>query len=87
VLLLARLIAASDVAEPPEPARTKPYRVSEVAGMLDVHISTVYKEIQRGNLRALRTGIGRGAIRIPVDALAEYERDTENRAAAAREAS
>ena len=33
-------------------SRTKPYRVAEVAELLDVHESTVYKDITAGKLRA-----------------------------------
>jgi excisionase family DNA binding protein len=47
--------------------RRKPYRVSEVAAELDVHPATVYRAIASGRLRALRVGMGRGAIRVPAD--------------------
>jgi len=53
--------------------RTKPFRVAEVADRFDVDVSTVYREITAGRLKALRIGSGRGALRIPVSALAEYE--------------
>jgi excisionase family DNA binding protein len=53
--------------------RTKPYRVAEVAHYFDVDVTTVYREIYAGRLRALRIGSGRGTFRIPVSALAEYE--------------
>jgi excisionase family DNA binding protein len=53
--------------------RTKPYRVAEVAKHFDVDTSTVYRLISAGQLKALRIGSGRGALRVPVRALAEYE--------------
>ena len=63
-----------DTAEvtPPTTERTKPYRVAEIAIMLDVHPVTVYRDIKAGRLRALRTGKGEGAIRILPNALMEY---------------
>ena len=54
-------------------ARTKPYRVAEVAELFDVDTSTVYRLISAGQLKALRIGSGRGALRVPVGALAVYE--------------
>lgn len=57
----------------PDRARTKPYRVAEVAQYFDVDVSTVYRLINSGHLQALRIGSGRGAIRIPVGSLARYE--------------
>jgi len=51
-----------------EVERRKPYRVAEVAELLDVHESTVYRDIDEGRLRALRVGAKRGALRImPAD--------------------
>lgn len=48
--------------------RTKPFRVSEVADMLDVHPVTIYRDIEAGRLRALRVGSKKGALRIlPAD--------------------
>lgn len=44
--------------------RTKPFRVSEVADMLDVHPVTIYRDIEAGRLRALRVGSKKGALRI-----------------------
>jgi excisionase family DNA binding protein len=52
--------------------RTKPYRVAEVAELLDVHPVTIYRDIAEGRLRALRTGKAKGAIRILPDALNAY---------------
>lgn len=77
VLDLARLLAASGFTAPPgpgpAPSRVRPFRVREAAAQLGVHPGTVYREIQRGNLRAYRIGEGRGAMRVPVDALADYK--------------
>jgi excisionase family DNA binding protein len=52
--------------------RTKPYRVAEVAELLDVHPVTIYRDIEAGRLRALRVGKAKGAIRILPDALDDY---------------
>ena len=60
----------------------KPYRVAQVAAMLDVHPVTVYRDIEAGRLKALRVGSGKGAIRILPDALAEYFAQLEIRATA-----
>lgn len=53
-------------------APRKPYRVAQVAAALDVHPSTIYRDIEAGRLRALRVGAGRGALRIPQAAFDEY---------------
>ena len=61
---------AQDRAQGPsaDSVRRKPYRVAEVAAFLDVHESTVYREIDEKRLRALRVGAKRGALRImPAD--------------------
>ena len=52
--------------------RRKPYRVAEVAEMLNVDQSTVYRMIYAGRLDAERHGARRGAVRVPVDAFARY---------------
>lgn len=57
-------------------ARRKPYRVAELAVRWDVHKSTIYRMIYAGVLRAERHGPRRGAVRVPVDAVAEYEQAT-----------
>lgn len=56
------------------PARRKPYRVTELAELWDLDASTVYRMIYSGRLRAERHGPRGGALRIPVDAVAEYVR-------------
>ena len=48
------------------------YLVAEVAVMLRVDESTVYREIRAGRMRAKRIGPGRGTYRIPCEAYAEY---------------
>ena len=50
----------------------KPYRVAQVAAMLDVHQATVYRDIEAGRLKALRVGSGKGALRILPAALDAY---------------
>jgi excisionase family DNA binding protein len=49
------------------------YRVAEIAARFEVDQSTVYRQIKAGRLRAVRIGSGRGAVRVPAAALAEYE--------------
>lgn len=78
VLEVARALVASgltfeDVAKCSKNTRTRPYRVKEVADALDVHVSTVYRDIDAGRLVALRVGSGRGAIRVPVEELDAYK--------------
>ena len=53
-------------------ARRTPYRVAELAREWDLDQSTIYRMIYAGRLRAERHGLRGGAIRIPVDAVAEY---------------
>jgi excisionase family DNA binding protein len=50
----------------------KPFRVAQVAALLDVHPATVYRDIDAGRLKALRVGSGKGALRIMPDALDAY---------------
>ena len=83
VLALARMIAATaGTGVLGEPERSKPYVVAEVVEILRVDRATVYREIERGHLRAQRIGRGRGTLRIPADALAEYKLRIQTRAAA-----
>ena len=51
---------------------TRMYRVKAVAGMLDVSVATIYRAIESGALQALKVGTGKGALRIPEDAVQEY---------------
>jgi excisionase family DNA binding protein len=53
-------------------SRSKPFRVKEVADVLDVDLSTVYVAIRTGQLASYRVGAGRGTIRIPRSALKTY---------------
>lgn len=57
------------------------YRVRAVAELLDVSAATVYRAIESGQLRALRIGVGRGAVRVPESAVAEYLQACEQAAA------
>lgn len=50
------------------------YTVAEVAGLLRVHKSTVYRDIESGRIDAYRVGKGRGTVRIKESALLEYQR-------------
>lgn len=52
--------------------RRTPYRVAELATLWDLDQSTIYRMIYAGRLRAERHGLRGGAIRIPVEAVAEY---------------
>jgi len=61
--------------------RTKPYRVAELAELLDVHPVTIYRDIAEGRLRAHRVGKSKGAIRILPDAWIDYLALTEIRPA------
>jgi excisionase family DNA binding protein len=51
---------------------TRMHRVKAVAEMLDVSVATIYRAIESGSLRALKVGTGKGALRIPADAIQEY---------------
>lgn len=72
--------AIRDVSVSPE--IRKPYRVAEIAAMLDVHQSTIYRDIEAGRLRALRVGAGKGSLRILPAALEPYLALLEVRATA-----
>jgi excisionase family DNA binding protein len=57
------------------PAEGDPvYTVGEVATLLRVHKSTVYRDVESGRIDAYRVGKGRGTVRITGTALAEYKR-------------
>jgi excisionase family DNA binding protein len=56
--------------------------VAEIAAMLDVHQSTIYRDIEAGRLKALRVGAGKGALRILPAALDAYLALLEVRATA-----
>jgi len=52
--------------------RTRLYRVRAVADALDVSLATIYRAVESGALRAIRLGTGKGAVRIPGEAVEEY---------------
>jgi excisionase family DNA binding protein len=52
-------------------------RVKEVAARLEVSSATVYGLIAAGKLRCVRVGLGRGAIRILDEHIAEYLQKAE----------
>ena len=60
--------------------RTQNYRVKVVAAALDVSVATIYRAISAGALRAQRMGTGKGAVRIPGDALLDYKAACERAA-------
>ena len=65
--------ATVEISAPGE-VRRRPYRVAELAERWDIDVSTVYRMIYAGMLHAERHGPRGGALRVPVDAVAEYER-------------
>ena len=52
--------------------RTRLYRVRAVAEALDVSVATIYRAVESGALRAIRVGTGKGAVRIPGEAIEAY---------------
>jgi excisionase family DNA binding protein len=50
------------------------YTVPEVAALLRVNKSTIYRDVESGRIDAYRVGKGRGTVRISATALAEYRR-------------
>lgn len=79
----AQITAEPDASAAPE--IRKPYRVSEIALMLDVHPATIYRAIEAGHLEALRPGSGRGAIRVLPPALSAYLDSLKTRSVSADE--
>ncbi|WP_445185140.1 helix-turn-helix transcriptional regulator [Pseudonocardia sp. Cha107L01] len=61
---------------------TRMYQVRAVAEHFGVSVATIYRAIGSGQLAALKLGTGKGAIRVPGSAVAEY---SEACAQAARE--
>jgi excisionase family DNA binding protein len=51
---------------------TRLYRVRAVAEALDVSLATIYRAVESGALRAIRIGTGKGAVRIPGQAVEDY---------------
>lgn len=62
---------------------TRMYRVSAVAEMLDVSPATIYRAIESGSLTALKVGTGKGALRIPAEAVTAYVEQCQAAAASA----
>jgi excisionase family DNA binding protein len=62
---------------------TRLYRVRAVAEALDVSVATIYRAVESGALRAVRMGTGKGAVRIPGQAIGEYLAACESAAATA----
>ncbi|MFD7653978.1 helix-turn-helix transcriptional regulator [Actinosynnema sp. NPDC059797] len=58
------------------------FRVKAVADLLDVSPATIYRAIESGALRSLKFGSGKGALRIPEDAIADYVKACEQSAPA-----
>lgn len=52
---------------------TRLYRVKAVAEMFDVSPATIYRAIAAGDLDALKVGKGKGALRIPGEAISVYK--------------
>jgi excisionase family DNA binding protein len=49
------------------------YTVAEVAQLLRLHKSTVYRDVESGRIDAYRAGKGRGTIRIRGEAFLAYQ--------------
>jgi excisionase family DNA binding protein len=62
---------------------TRLYRVRAVAEALDVSVATIYRAVESGALRAVRMGTGKGAVRIPGQAVRDYLAACESAAATA----
>lgn len=58
------------------------FKVAEVAALLRVHKSTVYRDVAAGRITAIRVGKGRGTVRIPELALREYQANAVTEVAA-----
>jgi len=52
--------------------RSRLYRVKAVAESLDVSVATIYRAVESGALRAVRLGTGKGAVRVPGEAITAY---------------
>jgi excisionase family DNA binding protein len=55
-----------------QPGKAFFYRVAQVAAILNVHRTTVYRAIESGDLPAVRLGQGRGGLRVSQEALTAY---------------
>jgi excisionase family DNA binding protein len=86
VLKVARALVAGGLdlcgaAAQPKEQRQRPYRVAEVAALLDVHRATVYRDIDAGKCGAYRIGEGSGTIRIAVEHFEDYKALLQSQAA------
>lgn len=86
VLKIAQALVASGLdlcggSKRPDKQRKKPYRVAEIAALLDVHRATVYRDIESGRLEAHRIGSGSGALRIEPEDYEKYRAYTKAKAA------
>jgi excisionase family DNA binding protein len=73
---------ATSASEEPMPVeRCRLYRVKVVAEALDVSVATIYRAVESGALGAVRLGTGKGAVRIPGDAITAYISACERAAA------
>lgn len=55
----------------------KPLTVKQIAARWNVAKSTVYSIIAAGRLPATRYGLGRGTIRVSLEAVEKYEKERE----------
>lgn len=55
------------------------YTVAEVAQLLRLHKSTVYRDVESGRIDAYRAGKGRGTIRIRGEAFLAYQKNAVTR--------
>ncbi|MTD57816.1 helix-turn-helix domain-containing protein [Amycolatopsis sp. RM579] len=62
------------------------YRVRAVAEALDVSVATIYRAIEAGKLNAFKIGTGKGALRIPGEAIPAYLDECANAACVAASA-
>jgi len=63
-----------EVRQGPVSGAAAPYRVGEVAELMNAGKSTVYRLIESGELPAFRAGSGRGGLRVPREAYEKFVR-------------
>jgi excisionase family DNA binding protein len=51
---------------------TRMYQVKAVAEHFGVSVATIYRAIESGQLAALKLGTGKGTLRVPGSAVADY---------------
>jgi excisionase family DNA binding protein len=80
ILEMARVLIASGVTaqhtqeDMPRDDERPPYTVPEAAAIMRVHEATLYRAIQKGELRAFSAGSGGRAIRIPAGELDAFKK-------------